>query len=214
MRRAGTAACTSRCSAARCARSAVAAIAARLAERGANIDRIRRLSREPLTTVEVDVSGDDVLLLRRELAAAAAAHGVDVAVSPAGLARRGRRLVVIDVDSTLIQDEVIELLAAHAGRAAEVAAVTERGDARRARLRREPARAGGVPRRAAGVRARRGARRRRLTPGARTLVRTLQAARVHRRPGLRRLHRGRRAARRRLGIQHVRANPLEVADGC
>ena len=44
---------------------------------------------------------------------------------PAGLARRGRRLVVMDVDSTLIQDEVIELLAAHAGREAEVAAVTE-----------------------------------------------------------------------------------------
>ncbi len=54
--------------------SAVAAIAGRLAERGANIDRIRRLSRWPVTTVEFDVSGDDVLVLRRELAAEAVAH--------------------------------------------------------------------------------------------------------------------------------------------
>src|SRR5665647_3282352 len=42
--------------------------------------------------------------LRRELALEAAVRGVDIAVSPAGLARRGQRLVVMDVDSTLIQD--------------------------------------------------------------------------------------------------------------
>ena len=104
----------------------VAAIAGRLAERGANIDRVRRLSRWPVTTVEFDVSGDDADVLRRDLAVEAARHEVDIAVSPAGLARRGRRLVVMDVDSTLIQDEVIELLARHAGRQDEVAAVTER----------------------------------------------------------------------------------------
>jgi phosphoserine phosphatase len=40
--------------------AAVAAIAERLAERGANIDRIRRLARTPVTAVEFDVSGDDV----------------------------------------------------------------------------------------------------------------------------------------------------------
>jgi phosphoserine phosphatase len=105
---------------------AVAGIAAALAANGANIDRIRRLSRYPVTTIEMDVSGGLQAVLRRELALVATAHRVDVAISPAGLARRGRRLVVMDVDSTLIQDEVIELLAAHAGRAVEVAAVTER----------------------------------------------------------------------------------------
>src|SRR6478672_11131076 len=86
--------------------SAVAAVTARIAAHGANIDRIRRLSRYPVTTVEFDI------------------RGADIAVSPSGLARRGRRLVVMDVDSTLIQDEVIELLAAHAGREQEVAGVT------------------------------------------------------------------------------------------
>ena len=81
----------------------------------------------------------------------------------------------MDVDSTLIQDEVIELLAAHAGREAEVAEVTERGDARRAGLRREPARAGRGPGRAAGGACSAEVRAAiRLTPGARTLVRTLK----------------------------------------
>ena len=104
--------------------SAVAAISARIAAHGANIDRIRRLSRYPVTTVELDISGADIPALRVELALEAAVRGVDIAVSPAGLARRGHRLVIMDVDSTLIQDEVIDLLAAHAGKEAEVAAVT------------------------------------------------------------------------------------------
>ena len=53
------------------------------------------------------------------------------AIERAGLSRRAKRLIVFDVDSTLIQGEVIEMLAAKAGREAEVAAVTEdamRGD--------------------------------------------------------------------------------------
>jgi len=104
----------------------VAAVTARIAAHGANIDRIQRLSRYPVTTVELDISGADLDRLRRELALEAVAQGVDIAVSAGGLARRGRRLVVMDVDSTLIQQEVIELLAARCGRGAEVAAVTER----------------------------------------------------------------------------------------
>ena len=53
--------------------------------------------------------------------------GVDIAVERAGLARRSKRLIVFDVDSTLIQGEVIEMLAARAGSGAEaeVRAVTE-----------------------------------------------------------------------------------------
>lgn len=103
----------------------LAAVGRVIAEHGGNIDRIRRLSRTPMTTLEFVVSNADVEDLRPALAVAAAEVGFDVSVSPAGLARQGRRLVVMDVDSTLIQDEVIELLAAHAGREAEVRAVTE-----------------------------------------------------------------------------------------
>ena len=193
--------------------SAVAAVTARIAAHGANIDRIRRLSRYPVTTVEFDVSGADALSLRRELALESSVHGVDIAVSPAGLARRGRRLVVMDVDSTLIQDEVIELLAAHAGREAEVAAVTEaamRGELDfAASLRQRVAVLEGLPASVLGdVRA-----AIRLSPGARTLVRTLKRL-------------GFTVAvvsggfieivgdlAQELGIDHARANRLEIVDG-
>ena len=109
------------------------------------------------------------------LAEEAAEQSVDVAVQPATLLRHGMRLVVMDVDSTLVQGEVIEMLAAHAG-------CLERGrrghrarDARRAGLRAVAARAGRAAGRARRGRARQGVRRRwRSTPGARTLVRTLK----------------------------------------
>ncbi len=97
-----------------------------VAEHGGNIDRCRRLSRWPLTTLEMWVSHADAAALRPALAGRAVASGFDVSVSPAGLSRHGRRLVVMDVDSTLIRDEVIEMLAAHAGREAEVHRITER----------------------------------------------------------------------------------------
>ncbi len=191
----------------------VAAVAAAIADHGANIDRIRRLSRYPVTTVELDVSGADVGDLRHDLAMVSHEVGADIAVAPAGLARRGGRLVVMDVDSTLIQDEVIELLAEHAGRAAEVAAVTEsamRGELDFAQsLHARVATLAGLP--ASVLDEVRDAVR--LTPGARTLVRTLKRL-------------GFTVAvvsggfvevvepiARELGIDHVRANRLEVVDG-
>jgi len=154
--------------------SAVAAVTTRIAAHGANIDRIRRLSRYPVTTVEFDISGADVGVLRAELSLEAAVRGVDIAVAPAGLARRGRRLIVMDVDSTLIQDEVIELLAARVDREAEVALITSaamRGELDFAEsLRARVATLAGLPVSALDeVRA-----AIRLTPGARTLVRTLK----------------------------------------
>ncbi|MHA7262315.1 phosphoserine phosphatase SerB [Arthrobacter sp. TMN-37] len=58
-------------------------------------------------------------------AAGAPAGPVGTAVVPASVFAPGTKLLVLDVDSTLIRQEVIELLAAYAGREAEVAAVTE-----------------------------------------------------------------------------------------
>lgn len=193
---------------------AVAEIAGRVAAHGANIDRIRRLARDPVTAVELDVSGSmDPVDLRRALAVEAAHLGVDVAVSPAGLARRGRRLVVMDVDSTLITAEVIELLAARAGREAEVAEITERAMRGEldftASLHERVARLAGLDARVLDeVRA-----EVRLTPGARTLVRTL-----HRLGFTLGLVSGGFAEvveplAADLGISLVRANRLEVADG-
>ena len=105
--------------------AAVAAIAGRIADVGANIDRIERMARYPVTAIDLDVSGADPDGLRVVLAEEAARQRVDVAVQPANLLRHGMRLIVMDVDSTLVQGEVIEMLASHAGCLAQVAAVTE-----------------------------------------------------------------------------------------
>ncbi len=191
----------------------VAAVTERIAAHGANIDRIRRLSRYPVTTMELDVSGADVPALRHELALTATESGADIAVAPGGLARRGRRLVVLDVDSTFIQDEVIELIADHAGTRAEVAAVTERamrGDLDfEESLRARVATLAGVPETVlATVR-----EQVELTPGAATLVRTLNrlgftVALVS--GGFLEIVGPLAQA---LGIRHARANRLEVRDG-
>src|SRR5271166_6598803 len=101
-----------------------AASAGRIAASGANIDRIGRLAQQPVTCIEMDVSGGDPAMLRHDLARVAVEQGIDVAVQRGGLHRRALRLIVMDVDSTLIQDEVIDLLAARAGCAEEVAKVT------------------------------------------------------------------------------------------
>ncbi|WP_019631796.1 phosphoserine phosphatase SerB [Actinomadura atramentaria] len=105
--------------------AAMAGIAGRVAAGGANIDRIERLAHYPVTCIEMHVSGADPARLRAELAREAAEQQVDVAVQRGGLYRRAKRLIVMDVDSTLIQGEVIELLAEHAGCLDEVAKVTE-----------------------------------------------------------------------------------------
>jgi phosphoserine phosphatase len=192
---------------------AVSLVTTRIAEHGANIDRIRRLSRYPVTTVEFDISGADVSSLRTELALVATSEGIDIAVAPGGLARRGRRLVVLDVDSTLIQQEVIELLAAHCGREAEVAEVTARAMAGELdfeeSLRARVATLAGLPASVLDeVRA-----TVELTPGARTLVRTLK--RLGFTVGL--VSGGFieivGALADDLGIDHVRANRLEIEDG-
>jgi phosphoserine phosphatase len=104
--------------------AAITAIAGRIAASGANIDRIGRLAHGPVTCIEMDVSGGDPALLRADLARAAAEQGIDVAVQRGGLHRRALRLIVMDVDSTLIQDEIIDLLAARVGRLEEVARLT------------------------------------------------------------------------------------------
>ena len=153
--------------------AAISAIAGRIAASGANIDRIGRLARRPVTCIELEISGGDPALLREDLARVAVSQGIDVAVQRGGLHRRALRLIVMDVDSTLIRDEVIDLLAARAGSADEVAKVTAaamRGDLDFAAALRE--RVGLLAGLDAGVLDEvRGELR--LTAGARTLIGTL-----------------------------------------
>nr|WP_235840376.1 phosphoserine phosphatase SerB [Corynebacterium yudongzhengii] len=102
-----------------------------LANYGANIDRIRGISDYPVTGLELFITVPDTgpgggQNVRKALAEVAWESNIDIAMERAGLQRRSKRLVCFDCDSTLITGEVIEMLAAHAGREAEVAAVTER----------------------------------------------------------------------------------------
>jgi phosphoserine phosphatase len=154
--------------------SAIASIAGRIAAGGANIDRITRLASRPVTCLEFEVSGADPAALRATLARDSVELGVDIAVQRAGLDRRAMRLVVMDVDSTLLQDEAIELLAERAGCQAEVAELTAaamRGDIDfAAALRQRVALLAGLD--AAVIDD--VVTVLRLAPGARTLIRTLK----------------------------------------
>jgi len=78
-----------------------------------------------ITELELPDATEAGLAALRSAVADAAIPGVDTALVPAGLRSAGRKLLIMDVDSTLIQQEVIELLAAYAGKRDEVAAVTE-----------------------------------------------------------------------------------------
>jgi len=193
--------------------AALAGVARRLATCGANIETVRRLSSWPAQSYELVTSGGDTARLRTELAAEAVAQSVDVAVERGTIYRRAKRLVVMDVDSTLVQGEVIEMLAAEAGCEDEVARVTAAAmageldfeqslRARVALLKDLPVEA--VDRVRASVR---------LTPGARTLVRTLK--RLGWTVGI--VSGGFTAVtddlQQQLGLDHAVANVLEVVDG-
>ena len=96
----------------------ISQVAAAISESGANIERISRLASEPIVAIEFVVSESKNQELRQELSRIAAANNVDIALSPGNIFRHARKLVQLDVDSTLIAQEVIELLAAKAGVAA------------------------------------------------------------------------------------------------
>ncbi|MEW2050342.1 phosphoserine phosphatase SerB [Streptomyces sp. NBC_00377] len=192
---------------------ATAAVAAKITKAGGNIDRIFRLAKYPVTAVEFAVSGVETEPLRTALVTDAAALGVDVAVVDAGLYRRAQRLVVMDVDSTLIQDEVIELFAAHAGCEDEVAEVT--AAAMRGELDFEQSLHARVAL-LAGLDASVVDKVRtevRLTPGARTLIRTLK--RLGYQVGV--VSGGFTQVtddlQERLGLDFAQANTLEIVDG-
>ncbi|MFT4088647.1 MAG: phosphoserine phosphatase SerB [Gordonia sp. (in: high G+C Gram-positive bacteria)] len=197
--------------------AAFAALSAELAGQGGNIDSIRGVADYPLTGLELMVSvghGREAdVALRTGLSAVASEFGVDVAVERGGLARRAKRVIVFDVDSTLVQGEVIEMLAAEAGREAEVAAVTESA------MRGELDFAESLHQR---VRALEGldasvidkvAQSLELTPGARTTIRTLNRLGYHCgvvSGGFRQVIEPLAAE---LELDFVRANTLEVLDG-
>ncbi|ACU97908.1 MAG: phosphoserine phosphatase SerB [Saccharomonospora viridis] len=193
-------------------------VARRLAEVGANIDTIRSIADYPVTGLELYVSvAEDTpeadSELRTMLADVGARGGLDVSIERAGLSRRAKRLVVFDVDSTLIQGEVIEMLAAHAGVEPEVRKITDaamRGELNFSEsLIRRVSLLEGLPESVLDE----VAEQIELTPGARTTVRTLK--RLGFRCGVvsggfTRIIDG---LVTELGLDFAVANELEVVDG-
>jgi phosphoserine phosphatase len=178
-----------------------------------NIERIVRLSDYPVLSYELAVAGGDLSHLRRALAEEAVMREVDIAVQVAGLHRRAKHLIVLDADSTLLQGEVIDLLAERHGCGAAVAAVTEaamRGDIDFEQALRQRVRL------LAGMEESELARVRHallLTPGARTLLRTLkrlgyEIAIVS--GGFVQLL---NALTTEIGVDYLAANVLELRDG-
>jgi len=193
--------------------TSVASVSRRLAELGGNIDRIRRLASTPVTAIELEVSGAALQPLRRSLSQVAADTGVDIGVEPAGLLRRAKRLVVMDVDSTLVQGEGIEMLAARAGVEAQVRDVTHRAMAGEldfeASLRARVALLAGLPvavvdEVCADLQ---------LTPGARTLVRTLKRLGYRLAIVSGGFTQATDTLAAELELDYSTANTLEVADG-
>jgi len=192
---------------------AINAIASVIASDGGNIERIHRTASYPITAIEFTVSSGELATLRTALAKTGNDFGVDIAVSPGGLMRFAKKLIVIDVDSTLIQQEVIELLGKKSGAQAEIAKITEsamRGDLDfEASLRARVSLLKGLPETVLSqVRD-----EITLTPGARTLIRTLNKLGHHIalvsggfEPVIAPLV-------KELGIDHMRANNLEIIDG-
>ena len=108
--------------------ASIAVVAAELSKIQANITSIRRTSSEPLTAIELDISCPDKSIkeVQKLLAVVAISHKIDLAVEQGNGMRSAKRLVMLDMDSTLIVQEVIDLLAAKAGVAEEVSAITQK----------------------------------------------------------------------------------------
>jgi phosphoserine phosphatase len=103
-------------------------VASVLAAERANIERIGRLSEGDLSAIEILLelpSGGDDEGVRRQLLAISTRRGCDIALQREGLYRRAKRLVVMDMDSTLIRIEVIDELARAHGVVDEVSKITE-----------------------------------------------------------------------------------------
>ena len=194
---------------------AFGAVAREAATLGVNIDLIRGVSDYPVTGLELRVSvppGADGPL-RKALTRVAADERVDVAVEGYSLERRAKRLIVFDVDSTLVQGEVIEMLAAHAGAQGKVAAITEaamRGELDFAQsLQQRVATLTGLPATVVDE----VASQLELMPGARTTLRTLRRLGFRCGAvsgGFRRII---EPLAEELMLDYVAANELEIVDG-
>jgi len=192
---------------------AIADLTTHIANNGGNIERIHRSASFPLTAIEFLVSGSNPESLRKAISPSAKNFGVDIAIQKAGLNRFARKLVVMDVDSTLISNEVIDLLGTISGVGPQIKEITEsamRGELDfETSLRKRVSLLAGQPESIIEtVKA-----QITLTPGARTLIRTLTKL-GH---GIGLVSGGFSQVvepiAKDLGISNVKSNTLEIING-
>ncbi len=101
-------------------------IAAAITSFGANIGRMVRIAAAPVLALEflISIRGSELENLRNALVLVGRANNVAISLIESGAASSSRKLIIFDVDSTLIQEEVIDLLAARANVSEEVSTIT------------------------------------------------------------------------------------------
>ena len=179
-----------------------------------NIDRIIRLSRYPVMSYELSVNGGRMDEIRQRLLQVAAdTPELDIAVQPLNLSRKAKRLVVLDVDSTLIQNEVIDLLAEQAGCGEQVSKITERAMNGELNFEESLLERVGLLQGLDELGIERAWQKLTLTPGARTFCRTLGRLGFTTAIVSGGFSIFTRRLQRELNIKHARANELEIVDG-
>ena len=108
--------------------SGLAAVASQIAKLGGNISAIKRTAIHPLISIELELSipNNSLKAVQGALALVAIENKIDLAVEPGGLQRKSKRIVMLDMDSTLIEQEVINLLGLAAGKSLEIEAITDK----------------------------------------------------------------------------------------
>ena len=202
----------------------LARVSAIIAEHGLNVDRIERLSGrlslavhtpDANACVELTVSGDSSSEQSMRAAFLATAHDlkIDIAFQRESIFRRNRRLFAFDMDSTLIEGEVIDELAKLAGVAGEVVKITEsamRGEMEfQESFRRRVALLRGLPE----IRVRELLTTIPLVEGAEQLIGTLKMLGYKTAILSGGFNFFARHLQTRLGIDYVFANDLDIVDG-
>ena len=106
----------------------LALVAAEVTKLGGNIDDIRRLSSAPIIALELFLSlpNSDIKQVQSALSKVAVANRIDLSVQLGGSASQLKRVVLLDMDSTLIEEEVIDILANYAGKSQIASEITKK----------------------------------------------------------------------------------------
>jgi len=105
----------------------ISVIASEIAKMNGNIRHVKRSKYRSLESIELQLSIPNKMLkfVQQNLKQVALINDIDLSVELGGSARQRKRVVLLDMDSTLIEQEVIDLLAEHAGQGSYVAEITK-----------------------------------------------------------------------------------------